>query len=319
MSVCTQCGHQLGVGRFCVNCGHPVDAAPAQDAPPTDDWRTGTAERPAVPAVTKVTEPRYPLYADETPATRTGTHRRVDPRPTRGVAWLPWLAAALVLTLVAGTGAWLLLADGDDDPATTATEPRAGSRTTEQAEPSPSPSREPSDKPSDKPTKEPAADPEEVARKATVTVPAVAPPNQDLDGNLVRYEGRNMLDGVSQTTWRMPGDGSGESLVLELTEPTTLTSVGLVNGYAKTALNGATSYDWYTGNRRVLAVEWVFDDGTVVGQDLESTRELQSVDIDPVTTRTVQLRLVTVSAPGEGSSARNYTAISEVSLLGVSA
>src|SRR4051812_22396444 len=76
---CTVCGHELGVGRFCTNCGAPV-AAP--------DWRTDTAERklgappaplapapvapvaPADPrtppaAVAPPPPPRYPLFADE--------------------------------------------------------------------------------------------------------------------------------------------------------------------------------------------------------------------------------------------------------------
>ena len=315
MSVCTQCGHELGVGRFCVNCGRPIDAAPTQDDAAVDDWRTGTAERPIGPGVA---EPRYPLDADEAAVTTTGSHRRVDNLPRHRPVWLPWLLIAVVLMVFASAGVWLLLSGGDD-PATTATDDRSSSPSSPSSTPTtqpPDPSPSETEKPSDEPTEEPSADPVGVARQATVSVPATAPPNQDLDGNQVRYEGRNMLDGVPETCWRMPGDGSGKSLLLALAEPTTLTSVGLVNGYAKIARDGGTSFDWYAGNRRVLAVEWVFDDGTVVRQDFERTRTMQSIDIDPVTTETVELRLLTVSSPGQGNSARNYTAISEVSLLG---
>ena len=96
-----------------------------------------------------------------------------------------------------------------------------------------------------------------------------------------------------------------------------MTSVGLINGYAKTATDASGSpLDWYTGNRRILSVEWVFDDGSVVSQQLTETRRLQSVDIEPVTTSTVQLRLVTVTTPGEGPSRRDYTAISDLALVG---
>src|SRR4051794_34903144 len=68
MSSCTECGHQLGVGRFCTNCGAPVAEL---------DWRTDTAERKLgepVPAsdprtppavVAPPPPPRYPLFADE--------------------------------------------------------------------------------------------------------------------------------------------------------------------------------------------------------------------------------------------------------------
>lgn len=280
MAVCTQCGHELGVGRFCVNCGHPIDAPP-----------TGTA-------------------TDSEVGTDTGSFRHVGPRPPRRTSRLPWVASALLLLLLAGGGLWLLLSGDDEPPSSASGTPTTSAPTSQRPSPSPSASDEPTD---------PPTTPREtvnVARDATVTVPATAPPNEDFEGDTVRYDGRNLLDGVPETCWRMPGDGSGESLVLELAGPTTLTSVGLVNGYAKTAQDGGTSYDWYAGNRRVLAVEWVFDDGTVVSQDLGETRAVQSIDLEPVTTSSVRLRLVTVSAPGDGPSARNYTAISEISLVG---
>ena len=62
---------------------------------------------------------------------------------------------------------------------------------------------------------------------------------------------------------------------------------------------------------------WVFDDGSKVRQQLTETRDVQLVDVPNVITSTVVLRLVGVSAPGEGNAARDFTAISEVSLMGV--
>jgi hypothetical protein len=156
-----------------------------------------------------------------------------------------------------------------------------------------------------------------VARFATVEVPATAPPNLDVDGNQVRYEGRNMLDGVPETCWRMPGDGTGAVITINLAEPTKISSVGLINGYAKTATGaGGGTLDWYAGNRRILAVEWTFDDGTVVQQELAETRDVQSVDVGSVTTSTITLRLLQVSKPGKGPAARNYTPISDVAIVG---
>lgn len=301
MSVCSQCGHALGIGRFCTNCGHPVAARPA-----TDDWRTGTAERPAVSDVPR--EPRYPLYADE--AGRTdGPHRHAGQRPPRAGGLVPWLVAALALLLVAGVGTWLLAGDdGRDGPA-------PADRTSAPASASGDRNRGGS------PSPEPAApgEPVEVAGSATARVPATAPPNQDLDGDLVRYDADNMLDGRPVTCWRMAGDGSGELITFELEETTKLTRVGLVNGYAKTARAGGTTFDWYRGNRRVLAVEWVFEDGTTVTQQLAATRELQVLDLDGVVTGSVGLRLVEVSSPGPRPAGRNYTPISEVSLVGAPA
>lgn len=292
MPVCRQCRHEYDVGRFCTNCGHPADA-PADDL---DVWRTDTAERPAI-----------------APA-RPRSHRASR-------AWLPWLAGAIALAVVAALGVWLLLADGSD-PDLVADDPGAA-----QTEQTPAPDREPTKEPkkpdrpqpSKSPPRKPAR-PTDVVRLATASVPATAAPGTDFDGNVVRYEARNMLDGVPTTCWRMPGDGSGETITVELAEETRLRSVGLINGYAKTASDDSgRSLDWYAGNRRILGVEWVFDDGSVVAQELTETRRLQTIRIDPVTTSTVELRLTTVTAPGAGPSRRNYTAISDMALVGTPA
>jgi hypothetical protein len=201
-----------------------------------------------------------------------------------------WALAAAVLVVVIGLGVWLL--GGDDDAARAGGGDRSGG------------------------TSGAGGEPVDLARGATALVPAEAPPNQDVDGNLVRYEARQMLDGVPSTCWRMPGDGTGEVLVFRLEKPTALSEVGLINGYAKTAQDGGRTFDWYAGNRRVLAVEWTFDDGTTVTQELTETRDLQTVEVD-TTTQSVEMRLVEVSPPGAGPSGRDYTAVSEVSLVGV--
>jgi len=154
-----------------------------------------------------------------------------------------------------------------------------------------------------------------LASRSTVEVPATAPPNQDVNGRPTTYDGANMLDGVPETCWRMPGDGTGQEVTVTLPEPTHLRRVGLINGYAKTARDAqGNELDWYHGNRRVLSVEWVFDDGTTVSQDLDDTTAVQSVDVD-VTTTTIVLRLVAVSPPGTGRAARDYTAISDLALV----
>jgi len=156
-----------------------------------------------------------------------------------------------------------------------------------------------------------------VAGQAVATTPRNAPPNVDVAGNRTTYVAANMLDGRPDTCWRMAGDGTGNTITFALAGPTTLTRVGMINGYAKTSLSGGRKLNWYVGHRRVLSAQWVFDDGTTVSQPLGATKAMQTIDIGvPVTTSSVTLRLVSVSAPGTGRSARNYTAISEVSLVG---
>ncbi|MFC6345122.1 hypothetical protein ACFP8W_24275, partial [Nocardioides hankookensis] len=190
-------------------------------------------------------------------------------------------------------GTWLLTR-GDDEPTSTPeptpTPPASTAKTT------PSPDDESS-----------SAAPVGLTAESQVTVPETAGPGQDTEGNPVDYEAANMLDGVPETCWRMPGDGTGEELVVTLPGETRLRSVGMINGYAKQG----GDIDWYHGNRRIEQVEWVFDDGTTVPQTLGDTASVQSVDVD-VTTTTITLRLVKVSAPGKGSSRRDFTAISDL-------
>jgi hypothetical protein len=315
MRYCSNCGHELGVGRYCTNCGEPVTA----DSP------TDTAERPALPAdsppppppppagAVPPPPPRYPLYADEVdgpvtpvPGLDEPTAYPVSPAGSRAQhrrrSWWPWALGAAVLVLVAAVGV-ALLTGGDDerDGSTAPSKHDSGGSTKHHGDPSDSAS-----------TDLPAGD---LTADSTITVPKNAPPGQDADGKPTTYVGANMLDGDPATCWRIAGDGTGTEITVTLPSETRLSSVGLVNGYAKTVDKpGGGTIDWYHGNRRIEAVDWEFDDGTTVHQDLGDTTDLQSIDVD-VTTTTVTLRLATVSAPGKGPASRNYTAISDLSVV----
>ncbi|MCW2816853.1 MAG: hypothetical protein JWN84_4308 [Nocardioides sp.] len=348
MDQCARCGQTLGVGRYCVNCGQPRDGA-------LDDWRTDTAERPAVrpaptypPADPPVVPPaappgpvapppvfqtppqaRYPMYADEPdvptehgepgepggpdepPLLWEAAAEHQERAPQRRRSVLPWVLVAAALVLVAVAGVRLLTSGSDDEAAA---DPGPITQTTVES-PRGTATRAPAPTPTPTPTPtEPPAEPEDVAAAATAAAPTTAAPGRDVDGDPVRYDADNMLDGRDDTAWRAPGDATGATLGFRLAEPTRLTSVGLLNGYAKTD----PGYDGYTANRRVLAVEWVFDDGTVVVQDLGTSRSVQSIDVD-VVTETVRLRIVSVSSQARGPQGRDYTAVSTVRLLGTPA
>ncbi len=344
MGTCAQCGHELGIGRFCTNCGHPVGAPASRDtsAPrATPDWRTDTAERPrAVPPearaqvpLTAPTSPepaRFPLYADEVatdppidtatfPAATTepeppSRHRHVDEDRRQGAAarWVPWVAGLTAMLLLAALGLWLLL--GDDE------EPAAGETA---RDPAPTQQASRDDRtPEGRTTVSPAprAEPGNLAGSATVRAPRPAPATQDVTGRRVTFAATNLLDGMPETCWRTPGDATGKAITFGFEEPIEMAEVGLVNGYAKTASDSSGTLDWYAGNRRTLEVEWSFDDGTVVTQDLRQTRRMQTVPLDKgVVTEQLTMRLLEVTPPGTGRASRNYTAVSEVLLRGAAA
>lgn len=333
----------------------PVDEATPPGAPAggTDtfatsaatlgDWRTDTAERkvprrprdPRTPpaAVAPPPPPRYPLYADEVegytpygpltgaevltppveleevePLPHPRDRRAGDGTPIQGITLLPgygqddderrspvlWILAVAVVLVLLGAGWWFLVRDHGS------AQGAPGSRRAAQ-ESAPG-----------------LGEAVELAGRATAKAPDTAPPNDDVDGRPVSYDASNMLDGVPDTAWRVAGDATGTELTFTLPRPAELRRVGMINGYAKTSTDErGRTFDWYLGNRRVKAAVWVFDDGRKVRQQLAEDRKLQVVDVAPVTTRRVVLRLVVVSAPGSGTAARDFTAISEVSLLGV--
>jgi len=260
-----RCGHELGIGRFCLNCGHPVGAP--------------------------LRAPEAPLAGPDEPSP---PEQRAPGRPP----WLPWAIGAGLLILL---GCLLVLTSwlgGDNDPPEDAAS--TPSQTTSE---SPAP-----------PTR--AVD---LTRTVKVSAPPAAPPTTDLDGQLVSYGPRRMLDGVPSTAWRTVGDATGQTLTFSLPGASTVRRVGLINGYARQVPSGATLVNWYPNNRRITLVEWAFDDGTVVRQELGEKPKLQRLTIEPVTTASVQLRVLGVTAPGAGVLGRDYTAISEVLIAGTPA
>lgn len=309
-----------------------------------------TAVRSPLPPPTLLDPPpssRYPLFADEAhppqaapagalvphqdpdPARASGslldfaTSATISPVPEEGPrrigAWWPWAAGVVAVLLLAVGGTMLMLAALGADP--TPSGARADDKATDGPSAGPSPEQSPNEDrratPSPGLTPSPRTrryddEPTEVVTSARPAVPATADPREDVEGDAVTYEATNLIDRDPTTCWRMPGDGSGNQLSFVLGDDTEITRVGLVNGYAKTAADGT---DWYAADRRVLRVQWDFDDGTSLSQTLSETRALQTIPVPDARTGTVRLSLVEVSAPGTRPR-RDFTAISGVSLLG---
>ena len=339
VDTCVRCGAELGVGRFCLNCGHPI-GQPAPAPPVSTAGTTGPTPAAAAPPAVAEEPMALPVQAaDPTPvpvpgppagaATATPSvvptpqepewdpqldllpYEEVDELdsddPLSERAWIGWVVGAVLLVGLVVVLLQVFGTDGDDP---IATEP------TTSASSAPAPEEDPETPEETAP--ETAEAPQGVGKRinlatgASFEVPATAPPTTDFDGNLVAYEASHMHDGNPSTTWRMAGDASGQTITITLANPGVVHRVGIINGYAKQV----AGVDWYPNNRRILSVTWGFEDGTTVEQTFAERPALQLLKVPPVQTGTVTITIGSVTPPGSGLLGRDYTAISEVSIIG---
>ena len=329
MDTCARCGAELGVGRFCLNCGHligsPVppgdeiavmlETAPERAPDPVVEATPTPAPAPVIEeAPVTAATPAFPAYSSPQAPPRQWDPRedllpyddvRDEPVLT-GRAWVGWVIGAALLVGLVFVLLNVFAVDGEVEPDATASD----EETSQESEPTEEPSEEP---PAE--TEEPAegvGKPVNAARNATFAVPSTAPPTTDFDGQLVDYEAAQMHDGIPSTTWRMAGDGTGAVITITLPQPTVVTRLGLINGYAKQV----SGVDWYPNNRRILAVQWGFDNGSTLEQTFAERPGMQLIKVPAGVTGTVTLTITSVTPPGPGSLGRDYTAISEVVITG---
>jgi hypothetical protein len=143
---------------------------------------------------------------------------------------------------------------------------------------------------------------------AIVDASCQSDPSRDASGARVTYEPELAADGDVESAWRCPGDGVGETLVIDLGGPIRVAELGLLPGYAKTDATDGT--DRYAENRRLTAVRWRFDDGTTIDQQLDpdpQLRDIQTIRI-PVTTG----ERVTMEIVSSSDADRDAVAVSEL-------
>ncbi len=348
--VCARCGTaatryaQPGAAGHTSVRMRAADAADAGDTAERPAMATDTMREPGRHAAAPVVPPpsvepstpvdpgpsnaRFPLFADEVVSPREPPEPAVAPPAVEGrdrslTDLLPWLLLAVAAAGLLLVGAvWLLFRPGGeasagDTPATSGADAAPDSGGASGAADSSEGSQSGDGSGDDGGT---TGKSRNVAATATALVPESAPPGQDVNGRPVRYTAAQMFDGDRTTTWRMSGDGTDALITIRLAEPVEVSKVGLVNGYAKEDVDGqGRTVRWYPRNRRITAVTWSFDDGSVVEQDLRQRPEMQMTKVGSEVTRTIRLRLVDVTAPMPGRLGRNYTAISEIRVKGVPA
>lgn len=143
-----------------------------------------------------------------------------------------------------------------------------------------------------------------------VSASATAEDGQDSQGNAVGYRAENMLDGDAATTWRVDGDGVGETLTFSWSQPMHLTAIAMVPGYAKQDVDGT---DRFRQNRRVRLVRVRFDTGDPpVELSFDDDPVLQRRELDANATSVT----VEILATTRGSADHDYAAVSEVEFEG---
>lgn len=153
---------------------------------------------------------------------------------------------------------------------------------------------------------------------STISAACTSQPGKDSAGASVTYTPQNMVDGSMDTAWRCDGDGSGQSIDIMLREPSTVTAVGLVPGYAK--VDAADGSDRYAQNRKIAEVVWQFDSGQPLHQTFDDTpagRRLQTIAFGALTAQRIRLTIVRSTMGGSGNRpALDKVAISEVMVQG---
>lgn len=149
--------------------------------------------------------------------------------------------------------------------------------------------------------------------RISISASAAAPPSVSRCGDQTTFGADNAIDGLPETTWRVPGDGRGAFLLLAFDTPVRVSALQLIPGYAK--IDSCDRTNRFLQNRRVQRVELSFSDGSTVSGDLRDAPELQSITFPPVVTASVRVTIIATTAPGSHDG-RDFTPISEIVVIG---
>jgi hypothetical protein len=152
-------------------------------------------------------------------------------------------------------------------------------------------------------------------RPSGVSASSAAEPGIDAQQNSVRYDPQNAVDGRSDSTWRVAGDGAGQWLQLDFATEIRVASIGMIPGYDK--IDPADGTDRFFQNRVVKVARFEFSDGTLVRASFSRDRTLQTVPIGGVRTRSIRIVIEeTYPPPPADQGGRDFTPISEVEVQG---
>lgn len=322
---CVTCGAARDPhSRFCTGCGATV--SPAEDGPyPQDPPTQGPSAAPSW------NDPSWDTAHPAEAAWPEGGVTAAHSPPVRSVADAPWEPASphgpgrrrrtplilLAVVLAAAAGGGYLLTRPDSTPSSASPSARAPAPAPKLSggatAPTPTSSTD-STTSTGTALPPPTGTSQNLASSLSISVPSQAKDGQDGAGNPTSYPAGNMTDSDPTTCWRMNGDAAGQQLTINVPAGTRITSVGLINGYAKVDPN--TGDDRYRQERRITHVTWQFLDGSSVDQTLDpANRSVQSVPV-PGAPQASQVGLrIDATSPGD-IGGFDYTAISTIDIEG---
>ena len=317
---CPVCGSPVEVGaRFCPNCSYYLEwddqadesgeVVAAMTRKPGDD--DGDEPPPEPPPLPTVSEPEETVVCTVcgtvNPASRTLCQRCGEPLhqeeplppppppppPPRPPIppWVFWAGGALLLAVLLAVA----VTSGGSDPTPT-TSGTAAPATTDATVPTETAVT--TSLPQDTTAPPPAVTP---LVPASISATATRPPvPQLLCGGSNSFEPELLIDGDANTGWGAgTGDGTGESVTVTFAEEVHLTQIGLSPGYLRLAprsdqdCQDVLAFEY---NRFVDAVEYRFDDGSVLRHDFVREPSIQTLDVGDVVTRSVTITILSTQA-----------------------
>lgn len=308
----------------------PTAAPPTQAPPPATYAPTNAPAPPTDPPTTQPPTTPPPTIAQRYTVVAGDTLSQIANKV--GVPLNSLLAAnQMTSSSLIVPGQELAVPEGGNVPSGTSAPQPTSPPATQAPEPQPtSPPATQGPQPTQPPQPTQAPQPNPEAPPPTVTLPTAqgeerpdeiqascpTESGSNSDGSAVSFAAGNVFDHNATTAWRCPSGGPLE-LTFTFAGPVHLTSVGLINGYAK--LDPVLGTDRYPQNHRVQSVTWTFSDGTntsTVTQDFaDGNREMQTMSVDATVT-TVTLTVDSTYPPPAGHpDPRAELAIAEVQLV----
>lgn len=132
-------------------------------------------------------------------------------------------------------------------------------------------------------------------------------------GEAITYGPENLIDGVHDTAWCVPGDGYGHYVRLVFDQPVPIAAVTFIPGYDKIDHN--TGEDRFKENRRIRAVRLSFPNASPYEIALTGIARQYHVVTLPTVVETDSVWIEPLQTTKASRPERDYTCMSEAGVI----